>query len=154
MEKKATCGAVLFSPRTTGPKFFGIEIPGELTKRWLSQGTTHAVAQSELLPIVLARATWTAELENAWVLHFIDNDSVKAALVSGHTAALASVELLMEAASLEMSLRCFSWYARVPSPSNIADAPSRLSFDEIKRFWMASQSEVVWPSSLSVLGLA
>jgi hypothetical protein len=140
-----TCGAVLFSPRRKGPVYFGIVVPKEIVSKWASAGSRHVVAQVELLPVVLARATWPRLLEHAWTLAFIDNDSVKAALVSGHTAALASIELLAHAGRQEIELRSHTWYSRVPSPSNVADDPSRLEFEAMKKY---DGSEMCEPNGL------
>jgi hypothetical protein len=143
-----TCGAVLFSPRLSAPSFFGIEVPFQVRRGWMLHGTTHVVAQAELLPLVLARETWKHLLGNAWVLYFIDNESVKAALVKGNTAAVASFELLSCAARQDMEAKSMSWYARVPSPSNCADGPSRLDFTEMRTVFDAGQVVPKWPRCL------
>eukprot|EP00971_Amphidinium_carterae_P126107 2498176-Amphidinium_carterae.3 len=53
-------------------------------------------------------------LREAKVIYFIDNEGVKESLASGSTRTLASKTL--------------------PSPSNIADAPSRLDFTSVRIF--------------------
>ena len=103
------------------------------------------MAQAELLPSVLTRMTWCHLLKGAWCIYFIDNDSVKAALVSGNTKSLASMELLALAARLEIQLEACSWYSRVPSPSNISDEPSRLSFEFIRSFDSSCMDRPKWP---------
>ena len=84
-------------------------------------------------------------LKGAWCIYFIDNDAVKASLVSGNTKSLASTELPSLAAKLEIHLEACSWYSRVPSPSNCSDEPSRLSFESIKSFDASCMDEPKWP---------
>eukprot|EP00971_Amphidinium_carterae_P158874 3150194-Amphidinium_carterae.1 len=67
-------------------------------------------------------------LTSARVIFFIDNTSVQAALVKGNTRSLASRSMLRKCVELDAEVGTSSWYARVPSPSNVADGPSRLDF--------------------------
>ena len=143
-----TMGAVLFSPRCTGPQYFGGIIPDAFIREWNSGGSVHVVSQAELLPIVSVRLTFEALLVHAWVIYFIDNDGVKAALVNGNTKCLASMKLLALAARLEMSTRSNSWYTRVPSPSNIADAPSRLDYTVLQSIQNSRFVEPILPDEV------
>ena len=85
--------------------------------------------------MVKRAAKWL--LKHARVIFFIDNEGVKEALIKGSSPALASREMLVEAARQEMWNCSLSWYARVPSPSNIADGVSRLEFEEIQSYFNA-----------------
>ena len=135
----------MFSPRVKGPRYFRERVPAAIVQEWNSKCSLHVVAQAELLPLVLARMTWFHLLQGAWSIYLIDNDSVKAALVSGNTKSLASMELLALAAKFEIQLEAFSWYSRVPSPSNISDEPSRLSFKFIESFDSSCMDRPKWP---------
>ena len=55
---------------------------------------------------------------------------------------LHNFNLLMQSAELELKLGLTNWYARVPSSSNIADAASRLKWDE----YPTEDFEIVSPS--------
>ena len=62
---------------------------------------------------------------------FVDNDGARHALIKGYTPSLASAHLVASFWESEAALASYCWVERVPSPSNIADGPSRLSFDEV-----------------------
>ena len=144
-DTEATVGGVIISPRCKGARYFGVRVPQAMLDKWQAGGLTHVVAQAELLPIILARLTWVELLRGAWVISFVDNEGVKAALVNGNTRALESVELLSLAARLEMRSGSYYWYTRVPSPSNIADGPSRLDFEFISSFSNSVRDVPIWP---------
>ena len=82
-------------------------------------------------PVLMVKRAARWLLKHARVIYFIDNEGVKEALVKGCSPALASRDMLVEVAKQEMWNNSLSWYARVPSPSNIADGVSRLEFKEI-----------------------
>ena len=79
------------------------------------------------------------------ILHFIDNDGVREALVRGATRSIPNLRMLAMAARLEVRAGMRSWYTRVPSESNLADGPSRLNFDVLTRWPGATLQEPVWP---------
>ena len=62
---------------------------------------------------------------------FVDNDAARHALIKGYTSSLASARLVASFWEGEAALASYCWVERVPSPSNIADGPSRLCFDEV-----------------------
>ena len=109
-------------------QYFAYTVDAEQVSRWAALGSRHAVAQAELLPVALAKATWGHEMVGRYVLHVVDNNSVLDALIKGNTGSLASLDLLSCACRPEMPLGCFTWASRVPSLSNLADGPSRDEF--------------------------
>ena len=82
---------------------------------------------------MIAKAVWRSELRGQALLTFVDNDSARHALVSGYSPVTSSCELLSASAQLDAELRLAQWVARVPTSSNIADAPSRLDVGEMRR---------------------
>ena len=61
---------------------------------------------------------------------------------------LPSCRILGEAALEDTRLGCFSWYARVPSASNVSDPASRLEFDKVRAMLPGAEwSEPVVPHS-------
>ena len=69
-------------------------------------------------------------------------------MIKGYSPILTSCRILGEAAIIDVDLQAFSWYARVPSPSNIADPASRLDFDRLRRILPgAVQVEPVLPAA-------
>ena len=98
-----------------------IELLGALT------GGSHLIACAELLPCIAARIRWQAILRGRRVLHFIGKDSVEQSLVRGYSPSLAVCTLLKRFwHEEEEGCDCVTWYSRVASESNPADAPSRL----------------------------
>jgi len=83
------------------------------------------IFEAELLALVVAMELWSALLQNSPVLFFIDNNGARDVAISGNGRFLISRLLVDILLSREMEAGVYAWYARVPSPSNPADAPSR-----------------------------
>ena len=83
------------------------------------------VGQAELIPCVAARILWADRLAGRPVLHFLDNEASKFALIKGSSPTRDSAWIIHRTWELEASLKSWSWFERVPSASNCADAPSR-----------------------------
>ena len=62
---------------------------------------------------------------NVPVICFIDNNSARDVAISGAGRNLTARALVGFLLKLEMAVCAAPWYARVPTPSNIADDPSR-----------------------------
>eukprot|EP00972_Heterocapsa_arctica_P091302 13471839-Heterocapsa_arctica.AAC.1 len=86
------------------------------------------INQAELFPGLLSLTTWSGRLFRRRVLFFIDNDGARDSLIKGYSAVEASGHIIGAVGLAEQRLQCQSWFTRVPSPSNIADGPSRLDF--------------------------
>ena len=127
----ASCGVVLISPRSAKAKVMSFVVPEDLVRLWKKDGIEQVIAQAELLPIVMVKRQMRWALEGARVLFFVDNDGVKEALVSGTTRSEASKSMLVECMIQDSTSNSLPWYARVPSPSNLADSPSRLCLEEL-----------------------
>ena len=54
-----------------------------------------------------------------------DNEGVKDSLIACQTSSDNATQILCAILQLEFDLRCNAWFSRVPSESNISDAPSR-----------------------------
>ena len=89
------------------------------------------IFEAELLALVLAFAVWKNSLEAAPLICFVDNNSARDVAISGagrNATARALVGFLLK---LEMAVCAAPWYSRVPTPSNIADDPSRGEIDKL-----------------------
>ena len=73
---------------------------------------------------MVARMMWADRRDRA-VLHFVDNDAARFALIKGSSPTTDSAWLTSQFWEEEASVGAFSWFERVPSPSNPADGPSR-----------------------------
>ena len=83
------------------------------------------ICQAELAVVPLAISTWSSYLKSREVLLFIDNNPAKDALVHGVSSSAASSEMVRITRLLCAELASAPWFDRVPSPSNLADDPSR-----------------------------
>jgi hypothetical protein len=120
-------GGVIFPPGGR-PETFGAMLTEEARLALTSKvGQRQIIGQAEILPILVAKIIWKDYLENNKVICFIDNDSARLALIRGYSPVLASLHMVMKCAGLDAEGRSCSWYARVPTKSNIADEPSRMS---------------------------
>ena len=74
--------------------------------------------------------------------------TARQSLIKGYSPVLTSCRILGEAAIADVDLQAFSWYARVPSPSNVLDPASRLDFERLRIILPgAVQVEPVFPAS-------
>ena len=80
---------------------------------------------------MLAQELWGDRFRGRRVLIFVDNDAARHALIKGASPAGPSALMVDAFWTREAELEAFSWVERVPSPSNPADGPSRLSFGGI-----------------------
>ncbi len=142
-----SCGAVLFPFPNSKPLYFGSVIPERFTRIWKLAGVRHAVTQSELMPVLVARLTFAKHLAGRDVILYIDNEGAREALVHGNIRSLANVVLLSKTTQAEVFLNSRTWYARVPSESNPADLPSRLDFRALRALRGSRQCQPVWPSA-------
>jgi len=124
-------GGVLFSP-TGRVQCFGLELPSSLVDSWKShKDQLQVIGQAEILPVLVAKQTWKEELRGKRAIFFIDNESARIALVRAYSPVLASLRILMACLKSDQDLESKSWYARVPTFSNIADGPSRLEYTQL-----------------------
>ena len=128
----ASCGVVLISARCERAQVMSFQVPPELVSVWKKDGQGQVITQAELLPVMLVKKQFKWALQGARVLYFIDNEDVKEALVAGSTRSVASRDILVQCMIEDSKSDSLPWYARIPSPSNIADGPSRFCTDEIE----------------------
>ena len=76
-----TVGGILYDPPTGAPECFGMRVPEGTVRSWKSEGKEQVIGQAELLPVYIAKCTWSSRVRGRRVLHFVDNDSAKFALI-------------------------------------------------------------------------
>ena len=107
---------------------FGAEIPPEVCQSWTSKvDQTQVIGQAELFPVLVAKLTWKKQLAGRRAIYFLDNESARIALVKAYSPVLPSLKIIMQCLEWDFVNRSDSWYARVPTASNISDGPSRMS---------------------------
>ena len=143
----AQIGAVLLDPVDGFYGFFRMVIPEPILDVLTASGSENIIHQVELIPLFVATALWKDRLAYRSSLSFVDNDGAKFALVAGYSSNPHSCALLTACAEACIARAISFWYERVPSASNIADAPSRGIKPQDVPGWRAP-IECVIPASL------
>ena len=118
-------GAVLLDPVDRSYSFFQAVVAGRDMEAFLANGALTVIMELEILPVLLSRLVWRHRLQHRSHLSFVDNDGAKCGLVAGYSANAVACELISRVAAADISMAALPWYDRVPSLSNLADAPSR-----------------------------
>eukprot|EP00971_Amphidinium_carterae_P308875 6137710-Amphidinium_carterae.1 len=108
-----------------------MRVPESLSNMWLARSKS-IIAEVELLAIVWIKILMSARIRGKRVVYYIDNEGVRMNLIRGSSNSLGCAELLRVFFEEELKLPSLSWYARVPSKSNPADAPSRFRLQELR----------------------
>ena len=118
-------GGVLVNPLGEKVAFFSMELSTEQRRALGAEFKKTIIFEAELLAMVLAFSVWRSIIGSSSVICFVDNNSARDVAISGcgrNCVASILVEFLLK---LEMATNVTPWYTRVPTPSNIADDPSR-----------------------------
>ena len=124
-ETGSTFGAVIFDARENIFQYCAGRFTDEQLSRWKKEAGQQIICQAELAALPIAFSTWKKVVEHRNVLLFVDNDPAKDAAVNGISSSDASSRMVHEMRLLCASQGVAPWFDRVPSPSNIADGPSR-----------------------------
>ena len=142
----ATFGAVLFDPSSGYLAFSAGRFSDDQVQRWRAEVGQQIICQAELAAIPIALSTWAAVLESRQALLFVDNDPAKDAAINGISTSDVSSRMVHEMRLLCTEKGIAPWFERVPSPSNIADPPSRGDFAELVQLGAVYVSPVVLPA--------
>ena len=110
----------------------------------------HIIGLVELYAVVLARYHWNALLKGRRVVFFVDNIPSMRSLIKGTSTDRQWRRLLRSIELIETEGPTYSWSARVPSDSNIADGPSRDDYNDLQDFEFTipmciySRSSITW----------
>jgi hypothetical protein len=85
------------------------------------------IFEAELLALVLCVKLWRKSLRNRPCVMYVDNNGTRDVAISGSARTWPGSALVSALLRQEDAACLTAWYARVPSSSNIADAPSRNS---------------------------
>ena len=83
------------------------------------------IFEAELLALIVSFVLWKNLLCNSPVVFYVDNNSARDVAISANSRSKMIASLVEQLLSVEDFAACFSWFARVSSPSNPADDPSR-----------------------------
>ena len=149
-QRMGSVGGVLFAPDGKCVSFFGGEAPADIMAHLLSF-SANPIYELEIIPVLIAFAYWRHRFTGASVVFYIDNDAARSACIQASGATRHARSLMASVSHLEMECQCKAWYARVPTSSNIADAPSRLCFDQVEALG-AVETEFRWTEVAEALG--
>ena len=116
----------MYDPEDNTCEYFGKYISHDLLE-FLTYGgqKQQVVGQAEMLPCLVARHVWRNRLRGRAVLNYVDNEAARFALIKGGSPTQDAAWIAAGFWRADSDLRCHSWFGRVPSPSNLADGPSR-----------------------------
>ena len=124
-----TRGAVMFDLATGCQEFFGDRVPSWLVNKWRRTGLKQLIYFAELLPVLVAKLTWKHVISRrlCFFLFFnLDNEAARSCLVRSFSPVCDATDLLVSVAEADLQSHALSWYASVPSRSNVSDDASRL----------------------------
>ena len=124
---RGSVGGVLVSPNHRVVHHFGETVPENLMSL-LPGFSSHPIHELEMIPVFISFLLWQHLFGGSQVVHYIDNESVRLALLRGSGETEIARLVAAKIMDAEFTAGTKSWYARVASESNIADAPSRLDF--------------------------
>ncbi len=91
------------------------------------------IYECEFFAVSVAFDVWAETLQGKQVIFFIDNNAVRDSLIACRSKSNIASHLLEHILPDESDASIISWFARVPSKSNIADDPSRGQTEVLKR---------------------
>ena len=89
------------------------------------------IFEAESLALIVALIVWRKFLRHRPCVVYIDNNSTRDVSISGTARTQPGKSLVAQLLEAEDVGSILAWYTRVPSSSNIADAPSRGKEDGI-----------------------
>ncbi|CAE6946874.1 SLC24A2 [Symbiodinium sp. CCMP2592] len=125
-----TVGGIMLDPREQQPKYFACHVCNSVVSTW-SRDLQHIIGPVEAYAVLTARKVFHQSLSGRYCVYFIDNDGVLLSYIKGTSSSKPMRDILLMWESLEMHAHTWAWWARVPSASNPADAPSRGELDEL-----------------------
>ena len=119
----ATIGAVAIFPNGS-VSVFGSRVDSSVLNAWL-QEHVHPIGLIELYGVGAAYHVWRDGLSNRKAIFFCDNWAALDVYVKGASSQRSWRTLLKSLEKIDMEAKSLIWMARVPSQSDISDAPSR-----------------------------
>eukprot|EP00435_Cladocopium_sp_Y103_P000018 s3918_g1.t1 len=149
-QKKGGVGGVLVDPNGRVVSFFGGEVP-DTVMRLLLRNSKNPIYELEVLPVLISIWLWGERFSLSQVCWYLDNEASRSAFIKAQGATVLAGTMVETFAIEEMRLQIKSWFARVPSLSNLADSPSRLE-DQLLLSLGAVKGQIDWQAVESILG--
>ena len=128
---KCGLGGVLVGPNGLKVAFFSFSLDDDYMGILGADTKKTIIFDAELLAMVVAFSVWRDYLTAMSIICFVDNNSARDVAISGNGRNFAANSLIDFLLKLEMATCTTPWYTRIPTPSNIADNPSRGDVDEL-----------------------
>ncbi|CAE7566848.1 unnamed protein product [Symbiodinium sp. CCMP2592] len=121
----AGLGAVVLGPKGNCLGFFSM-CASEKVRKKLGEGFKKTIIfELEFLALLVALVHWKELFRNRPLVCYLDNNTSRDVCISGRGRSFIAKALATALLSLEDAGEIRTWFSRVPSPSNIADEPSR-----------------------------
>ena len=121
---KGSIGGVLITPHGECLKYFSSGVPAIVMDE-LMKHSKNPIHELEVLPVVISLWLWADFVKCAPLVHYIDNESSRMALIKGVGETSHAARFIKAYVNLESEHQVKTWFARVPSHSNVGDGPSR-----------------------------
>ena len=122
---KAGLGGILVGPTGRLIEYFSYYLsPEELEDLGAHEKET-IIHECEMIAVSAAFIRWESKVLGAQVIFCLDNDGSRYNLLGGFGKSNVSNVIVRSFVEAEMRSRAHAWLARVPSPSNLSDLPSR-----------------------------
>ena len=118
-------GGVLVDPGGKPMAMFSQVVPQSACVALGAEQKKTIIFEAELLAVVCALKLWSRVISGSPTVVYVDNNSARDVAISGSARSEAACSLLDILLQEEFAAGIVPWYQRVPSPSNIADAPSK-----------------------------
>ena len=116
----------------------------------LLEDSVHPIFELELLPIWCAMKEWGPLMRHSQCVFYLDNEAARGALTNGATSTEYGKRMVQSFVLDEMSHQIKTWYARVPTSSNLADKPSRLETADLDALGVFRVA-IEWPAVETLL---
>ena len=121
----AGLGAVLVAANGSIVGWFGMLVGKEQLSTLIEDGQENIIGELETLAVAMSLLLWSDLLESTQLMVYIDNEGAKFSLIKGYSTSKKITSICALAATCLDSHFVLPWFARIPSPSNLADFPSR-----------------------------
>ena len=121
--------------------FFAANLKDDLVDDINKSQRKTIIFELELFAILCAVVGWKQFITNSAVVVYTDNDAVRDCLISCNTSSSNARPILDMYLKVEFQSPFNAWMSRVPTDSNIADAPSRGDCESLHKLG-ASETKV------------
>ena len=146
----AGIGGVLLTGTGSALDFFSLKVPEEGCRLMSANDEATIIYELEALGVLIGMAIFCEHLSDCekekepsvgvGITCFVDNDASRYALIKGYARKDVAGGVLKQIASMECEYGMVPWFARVNSESNIADGPSRLKTELVRRLGFRDKS--------------